>query len=200
MFNVVRKILFVLLFLMGLQIVVGCTSSIPEITSLYPSKLNVSANALLLSDGSVTNSQFSKFTSDLSDPRNNCVMRSDREQIDGYDTYTIMTGLLADSHGSLPYNIDPRIVSASYKPDTLQLYGLMSYGLIVEIDQTGTPKFGGPCPFEAGCDGYVRFKSFSAGYGDRLFVLDEAGQLFEAGNLSNPLETFSPRISQVSYF
>lgn len=97
-------------------------------------------------------------------------------------------------------NLDPRLVSVSQKPDTHEYWGLTSYGKIVRVVEDGSIDFNSSCPFTAGCEGWVRFQSLSAGRRGNLYFLDNQGRVFDARDLSKVLYTTNLNVTQVVYY
>lgn len=167
--------------------------------------------AVLTSSGDIYSGFLALFSTDYSNPSVGSIFKLDQEQTNGTAIGTITSGGVYTFDGvnvPLTPGLDPRIVSITAKPDVGgEYWALLSYGRIVKVDiTTGVLDFTAPCPFylpagyASGCDGYVRYQSISAANGDHLYVLDQEGQLFNTRDLSTPVKTLSPRVSQVVYY
>lgn len=157
---------------------------------------------ILNHDGLVLNASQLPFVADYSNPRNFCFYKTDTEQTLGAGGYACREGGHVNSSPSGVYisTLDPRVVSMSVKPDTGDMWGLTSYGRVVRILATGQLDFATACVFAAGCNGYVRFDSMSAGQGTALYLMDHEGQVFEANNLITPVATLGPRARHFVYY
>ena len=101
-----------------------------------------------------------------------------------------------------PITVPPYISSLTRKPDTGEIFGLRSDGLVVRINfLTGEPEEN--CPFSS-CQVPPWIQSISAGRGTSLFGVDAEGRILLLGDSSSdPIATsvvLNPAVAQVVFW
>lgn len=117
------------------------------------------------------------------------------------------SGILSNLDNSLVKMLPAYIKSVTRKPDLGQYYGIDEAGQIYSLDlnsslPTATGLNAASCPFAVtGCKVPVWLQSISAGYGNRLYGLDHAGQIYSLEGANQFFITsVDPFVSQVVFY